>query len=271
MAEPDLSWSLAPGVLVALPVYLAVYVVRWRRVRGRSGSRAASGWRLASFGAGIMAVFVALVTPVDRLGEQLFVFHMAQHILLLDIAPILLIAGLTKALLRPVTARLLLIERKAGPLGHPAFAVVAYAGTLWVWHIPAMYELALRNGLAHVAQHMLFIGVGLLFWWHVASPIRSRHRLRGLAVVAYVAVTKVLTGILASAVAFSEVGFYQFYADQPRWWGWSALDDQKAAGGLMMTEELTVMTAAVAFLFIRMLIESEQEETRRERYAGPAP
>ena len=73
------------------------------------------------------------------------VMHMVQHVLLLDIAPILMILGLTKVLLRPVTRRLQTVERRAGWLAHPAFAVVAYVGFMWLWHVPAIYDVALRH------------------------------------------------------------------------------------------------------------------------------
>src|SRR5437899_9852395 len=123
---PDYSWTLNPGVLFALAAALAIYARRWRAARAEAGPGAASGWRLASFVAGIGALFVALISPVDRLGEQLFVMHMIQHLLIVDIAAILLTLGLTKVLLRPVTRRIQRIEQAAGPFGHPITALVLY-------------------------------------------------------------------------------------------------------------------------------------------------
>ena len=81
--------------------------------------------------------------------------HMAQHILLLDVAPILLILGLTKVILRPATRRLQRLERAAGPLGHPAAAVVLYVAVMWGWHIPALYDAALRTRRARPRAHVL--------------------------------------------------------------------------------------------------------------------
>ena len=79
--------------------------------------------------------------------------HMVQHILLLDIVPILLIVSLTKVILRPATRRLQRLERSAGPLAHPAFAVVLYVGVMWGWHIPALYDAALRHPFVHALEH----------------------------------------------------------------------------------------------------------------------
>jgi cytochrome c oxidase assembly factor CtaG len=265
--QPELSWTWSPGILVILALCLGVYVLAWRRVRRTAGARGAGVWRLVAFAGGLAAFFIAVATPIARLGEQLFVAHMAQHILLLDVGPILLIAGLAPALLSPVVRRGQPVARALRGLGHPAVAVLGYAVTLWVSHIPAVYELALRNGTVHALQHAVFAAAGLLFWWHVISPLRSRRLLRGPRPVAYLGAAKFLTGVLASALAFSPLGAYAFYAQQPRWWGLTAVDDQRAAGGLMMTEELTLMTVAVAVLFIRMLAESEREESRNERFA----
>ena len=96
-----------------------------------------------AFVGGLLALVAALVSPIDRLGEQAFVMHMVQHILLLDVVPILLIVSLTKVILRPATRRLQRLERAAGPLAHPVVAVVLYVGVMWVWHVPALYDAAL--------------------------------------------------------------------------------------------------------------------------------
>src|ERR687884_1397801 len=130
----DTSWTFEPGAILLILGLGGVYIARWRRVRARHGTIVVSGLRLASFLGGLLALGVALVSPVDRLGEQAFTMHMAQHVLLLDIAPIALICGLTKVLLRPVTRRLQRVERAAGPLAHPVFAVCAYVGFMWLWH-----------------------------------------------------------------------------------------------------------------------------------------
>ena len=132
----DYSWTFAPIVLVALAGYLGVYVARWRTSRREGGARAASGWRLAAWCGGVAALFVALISPVDVLGEQLASMHMVQHLLIADIAAILLTLGLTRHILRPATRRIHRIERAAGPFASPWFGVVAYVGAMWLWHVP---------------------------------------------------------------------------------------------------------------------------------------
>ena len=193
--SPDAAWSLSPGPIILLSAATLAYVVRWWRVRE-------SPVRLVLFGSGIACVAVALLSPVDVLGEQLFFMHMVQHLLLLDFAPILIILGFTRKLLRPATRRLLEVERRAGWLGTPVFAITLYVVTMWVWHVPALYDGALENQVVHVAEHFAFAIAGGLYWWHVFSPIRSRHRLLGLGPAGYMASTKVFVGLLGIFLTF---------------------------------------------------------------------
>ena len=231
---------------------------RWREVDG-------SGWRLASFLGAMALVLLALCSPIDRLGEQLFFMHMVQHLLLLDLAPILVMLGLTKVLLRPVTRRLMGIERAAGPLAHPVFAIVVYVAVMVVWHIPAMYDAALEHAGIHVLEHMTFGFAGGLYWWHLLSPIRARQRLGGMGPVVYMLATKVLVGLLGILLAFAPDAIYDFYERQPGYWGLSPGTDQAVGGLIMALEQSIVMGVALVFLFVRALGESEREEQRAER------
>ena len=255
-------------MLLVVAIAAVAYGRRWRRARFEGGPAAASGWRAAAFAGGLALALVALISPVDALAEELFVMHMVQHILILDLAAILLIVGLTKVLLRPVTRRLLALERAAGPLGHPVFAVVLYSGGMILWHLPAAYDAALEHPVLHVLEHLTFAVGGLLYWWHLLSPIRSRHRLGGLGPVAYMLSTKLAVGLLGIVLTFSPEALYDFYVDQPRHWGLSPLTDQSLGGALMALEQSLVMGTALVVLFIRQLGEAEREQQRAERYGA---
>ncbi len=263
----DASWTFDPGALALVGLATAVYVPRWRRVRARYGARAAPIGRMIAFAGGVLTLVVALISPIDRLGEQAFTMHMLQHILLLDVAPILFIAALTKVILRPATRRLQRLESAAGPLAHPAAAVVLYVAVMWTWHVPALYDAALEHPLLHAFEHTWFMAAGALYWWHLLSPIRARHRLTGMGPIVYMLSTKLLVGILGIAITFAPDPLYDFYKDQAPIWGLSAGDDQAIAGALMALEQSIVMGIALAWLFIRALAESEAEEQRAERYA----
>ena len=160
-------------MLVALIAYVWVYAARWRTSRRAGGARAASGWRAAAWAGGVLMLFLALISPIDNLGEQMASWHMVQHLLIADLAPILLILGLTKWILRPATRRIHWLEQTAGPFAHPIFGVVAYVLAMWCWHIPALYDAALAHPVVHSLEHLSFFAAGSLYWWHllVADPL----------------------------------------------------------------------------------------------------
>jgi putative membrane protein len=259
---------LEPSVLIGVGAMAALYGIAWRRARdGTPPAPHRPGYgRLALFAAGLATILAALVSPIDALGDQLLVMHMVQHVLLLDIAPILLILGFNKVLLRPVTRRLHALERRAGYFAHPAFAVLAYAGFMWAWHIPAMYDAALRNPTVHALEHVCFAAAGSLYWWHLLSPIRSRMRIGGLGPIAYMVSTKLLVGALGIALAFAPASFYPFYEHHPHYWGLSPSTDQSLAGLVMALEQSIVMGIALVVVFMQMLRESEREAQRAERF-----
>ncbi len=267
--SPNLSWSLEPSVLAATAFAGVIYVRRWWRVRRASATRGpgeAPVWRLCSFIASLLLILAALVSPVDALADQLFFMHMVQHMLLLDLVPILAILGFTKVILRPVTRAVRELERRAATVASPIFAVALYVGVIWAWHVPAAYDFAVRHDTVHVLEHVTFLLAGSLYWWHLLSPIRARLRLDGMGPVAYMAGTKLFVGALGMGLAFAPSALYPYYEHLPRVWGISAHDDQSIAGLIMAVEQSIVMGVALVVLFIRMLAESEREQRRRERY-----
>ena len=265
-AAADTSFSLAPGPILICLALVWIYVKRWRHVRATGNTRGATVDRLVAWLAGVLCIAIALISPIDTLADQVFAMHMTQHVLLLDLAPILLILGLTKVMLRPVARQVLDLERALGPIAHPAFAVALYVGFMWLWHVPALYDAALQHSAVHVLEHTCFLTAGLLYWWHLLSPVRGRH-LTGLAPVFYMASTKVLVGLLGIFLTFAPDAIYSFYEHQPQVWGLNPGDDQALAGAIMATEQSIVMGIALAYLFVRALAESDREDERADRYA----
>jgi putative membrane protein len=265
VAAADYSWTLDPGPILLVLALLALYVPRWRRVRADDGPRAAPVGRLLLWLGGCLVILAALVSPIDVLGEQLFTMHMVQHVLLLDVAPILLILALTKVLMRPVTRRLQPLERNAGLLAHPVVAVVVYVAVMCVWHIPALYDAALENPTVHVLEHLCFFSAGFFYWYFLLSPIRTRLDKRGMYPVVYMLSTKIAVGLLGIALTFAPDAIYAFYKDRPQIWGLTPSSDQAAAGAVMALEQSIIMGIALAWLFVRALAESEKEQERAER------
>jgi putative membrane protein len=265
----NLSWTPEPAVLIAVALAGGAYVRRWLHVRGGASPRGGADapvWRLCCFLGALLFTLAALVSPIDELADQLFFMHMIQHVLLLDVVPILAILGFTKVILRPITRAIHDLERRAGALASPAFAVVLYIAVIWAWHVPGAYDLALRHPLVHVLEHVSFLVAGSLYWWHLLSPIRARLRLAGLGPVAYMGSTKLFVGALGMGLAFAPSALYTYYVHHARVWGLSAHDDQSIAGIVMAVEQSLVMGIALVVLFVRALAESEREQQRRERF-----
>jgi putative membrane protein len=272
LAAVDYSWSFQPAVLAALALASGVY---WWRVRDLNKGRPLSGRdraRALAFGAGLLTIFLALCSPIDTLGEdRLFSVHMAQHLLLADIAPIMLLLGLSRAFMRPAVRRLRPLEEAVGPLAHPVTALVVLVVTMWLWHLPALYELALRHPWAHALEHATFFTAGIAFWWFVIEPVPPRHRLRGPAEIAYIGTAKLLMGALGVVLAFSPTAIYDTYKAAPRTWGLSPVADLNVGGLLMMLEQSLVLVIVFAIAFSRMLERSEREQQRRERLEAAGP
>jgi len=266
------TWTLSPPVLATIALAGGVYAWRFRDLRRATGiHHRRDRLRASAFGAGLLVLFIALGSPLDRLGEErLFTAHMVQHLLLADLAPILLLLGLSRTMLRPAVRRLRPVEERLGPLTHPGVALAAYVGLMWLWHVPAMYDLALEHAWAHVLEHASFFTAGIAFWWYLIEPVPPRHRLRGPWSLAYLSAAKLLMGALGMVLAFSPEVSYDAYAEVPRTWGLSPLEDLNVGGVVMMVEQSIVLVIAFAIFFARMIERSEADQQRRERLeAGP--
>ena len=271
--HPRIHWFADPAVLAPILLMVGVYVWRFREVRreAAAGARAdaargASAWRAAAFAGGVLALLGALVTPVDGLGEDyLFSAHMLQHVLLGDIAPLLLLLSLSRVILRPVTRRLMRVERALGPLASPPVALALWLGTMYLWHIPALYDAAIEHPLLHALEHFSFFAAGVALWWPLVQPVPMRRGLTGMQPLAYIAAAKGGLAALGLFLAWSSTAHYPWYEEAPRIWGLSAVEDQNVAGVIMMVEQSLTLVVVMVWLFTRMLSRSEEEERRRER------
>jgi putative membrane protein len=264
--HPRIHWLADPAVLAPLLLIAVIYVRRFREARRESGGRGATWLHALAFGGAMLALLGALVTPVDGLGDEyLFSAHMLQHVLLGDIAPLLLLLSLSRVILRPVTRRLMGVEKALGPFASPVTAIFIWLGTMYLWHIPALYDAAIRHPLLHVLEHFCFFAAGIALWWPLVEPIPMRHRLTGLQPLAYIAAAKGGLAALGLVLAWSSTAHYPFYEDVPRIWGLTAVEDQNVAGVIMMVEQSLTLVLVMVWVFVRVLSQSEQEELRRER------
>jgi putative membrane protein len=259
-------WTFSAPVLIPIAAYAWFYIRRFREVRRTSGPRGAGARHLAAFAGAIVVILIALVSPLDRLGEDyLFSAHMVQHLLLGDIAPLLVLLSLSRVIMRPLTRRLQSVERALGPLAHPATALLLWLGLIYFWHIPALYDAALGNSALHALQHVSFFTAGLLVWWPLIQPVPMRNRLSGMWTFGYIGAAKLGLASLGLFLTWTTTVVYGYYQHVPRVWGLSAVTDQNVGGAIMMVEQSVLLVSVLAVVFGRMLAQSEQDELRRER------
>ena len=264
--SPPLTWTFSPTVITLIAIACFVYGWAWRRAR-RPGMPHPPGYgRMALFVGSQLCLGLALLSPVDSIADNVMFVHMIQHVLLLDIVPILVILSLTKGLLRPVTRRVTTVEKRAGFLAHPAFAAFLYIAVMATWHIPRMYDLALEHNNVHYLEHTCFLVAGTLYWWHLLSPIRARMALGGMGPIVYMSATKFFVGMLGIFLTFSAHAFYPWYEHHQEYWGLTARTDQNLAGVVMALEQSMIMGIALVFIVYRMLGDSEKEAQRQERH-----
>jgi cytochrome c oxidase assembly factor CtaG len=277
-----LAWKWRSDVALVVAAFGAAYLVGWCRLRRRD-VRAAPGWPLALYLGGLVTVCLALLSPIDALGSLLFFVHMTQHELLTMVAPPLLLLGnpFPVVLWGLPTRWRLRIASLLVPGAWPRRAFRAatampvtwlvYVVTVWVWHWPPAYQASLRSGLVHDAQHLSFFVAALLFWWPVINPAPMLHGHRHHAIrVAYVVAAAFQSQMLGLIFAFSGRVFYPHYDAVPRLWGFTALQDQSAAGLLMMQAEGLIYLGTVLALVGRMFsYEARMTRLREEHGLGP--
>jgi cytochrome c oxidase assembly factor CtaG len=270
-AQPRIEWLNDPAVLAPIALLVYVYVRRFRQARSEAGGRGASPLRAAAFAGAVLALLAALASPLDGLGDNyLFSAHMLQHVLLGDIAPLLLLLSLSRVIMRPLTRRLMSVERALGPLAHPATGLALWLGLMYLWHIPALYDAALQHPLVHLLEHACFFTAGLAVWWPLIQPVPMRRRMTGLWPLAYIGTAKFGLAALGLYLTWSSNVLYPFYEDVPRIWGLTAIQDQNVGGAIMMVEQSLTFVIVLAAVFIGMLARSEAEQLRRERLEDAA-
>lgn len=221
-------------------------------------------WRVGMFALALALALTALVSPVAVAGEEhLFSAHMLQHVLLGDLAALAFVLGLTGPVLRPVLA-VRPLER-VRVLAHPLVALPLWAANLFLWHLPPLYEGALRSEPVHALEHVLFFSCGALMWAPVVEVLPGPVWFGTAAKLGYVVLVRLLETVLGNVFFWSGTVFYDTYARAERLWGLSALSDQSTAGAIMMIEGSLVTIGALAWLFLRLGAEGELRQQLLER------
>ena len=260
------QWTLEPFALATVVLAGLAYGSRARTLARRGAP--VSWWRAISFGTGLALALLALASPLHALGEErLFSAHMVQHILLGDLAALAVVAGLTGPLLRPVLALRPVAALRV--LAHPLVALPLWTANLLLWHVPALYDAALRYEALHVLEHACFFGFGALMWAPVLEVLPGPAWFGTAPKFAYVVAVRLVETVLGNVFFWAGSVFYATYAEAERIWGISPLADQGIAGGVMMIEGSLVTLGALAWLFLRMWGEGERRQELLERGLDP--
>lgn len=277
------SWTLLPGLIVTMLATGAIYFRGWLRLRERDPSRFGV-WQLVSFLAGMATLYVAVASPIDPFSYFLLTAHMVQHDLFLFMAPVLLWAGkpvrpLLSGLPRRASKfwivpflRCRILERVVSWITAPVPAWVCFVIILWAWHLPQLYDLALRVLPWHYVEHAMLFGAAMLFWWPVFRPFPGRRDV-SWSLVPYLFLAGVQGTVLSGILTFSSRVLYSHYAEAPRLWGISALTDQAIAGTVMWIPGSIFYLVALAIVVGQLLRGAQTTpvgRTRQRRHRPPS-
>ncbi len=245
----------------------AAYLVCIGPLRSRfAGSAPVSRARVQLFLLGVVILFAATVSPLDTLSNYLLSMHMVQHLLMTLVIPPLLLVGTPGWLLRPLLR--LPFGRPIGrALTYPVVAFLLFNAIFVVWHVPALYDLALRNDPVHILEHILFLAAAILTWWPIFSPLDELPRLPEPAQLLYLFFQSLPPTILGAVITFAAVALYPTYTTAPRLWGLSVLLDQEIGGLIMWIPGALVYFAVLTGVFFRWLSRDEYERSRDAQHA----
>ena len=253
-ADASLVNGIVPSVVVLL--FWLPYHARVRTLAQHG--RPVPGWRQACFAAGLLTLAIALSEPVDSLADELLVAHMIEHLVIGDISALLIVLGFTGPLLAPV-----LRVRWLAPLrvfAHPAVALPAWMISFYVWHLPALYQAALRHELIHGLQHVCFLAFGIAVWMALLGPLPKPAWFGNAARLAYIVVVRLAGTVLANVLIFSGGVLYPIYRTGDATWHISPMGDQIAAAGVMMVEESLLTIGLFCWLFLKVAREADERQ-----------
>jgi putative membrane protein len=274
-AADALTWGAEPWVLALLALALLLYGLGLRRLWPRSRqSRGPLARQAACFGAGWLALALALASPLDSAGSFSFAAHMVQHEFLMIVAAPLLVLG------RPLgvwvwglpagwrrrtgaATRNPAVSAAWDALTRPLNAWLLHFAALWMWHVPATFQAGLASNGVHALQHASFLFSALLFWWAVLGK-QGGAQGRGAAII-YLFTTMMHTGALGALFTMSETTWYPYYGSKAQAFGLSALEDQQLGGLIMWIPGGLAYVAAGLVLCARWLARTPRGAVAGER------
>lgn len=258
------SWSASLAVNASLCLAAILYVKGWNRLRTVAKHQFPVG-RLAAFIAGIVTIWIAIASRLVSLDDVSLTVHMVQHLLLAAVAPplILLAApqvpflrGLPQPIARRVVApilRLHLTKKIGNFVSNPAICWMIPTFVLIGWHIPVMFDLALRSDGLHKFEHASFLASGLMFWWPVIQPWPSTARWPAWSIPLYLFFATLPCDALSGFLSFCGRVVYPSYASVSSPLGLTALEDQECAAALMWVAVTIIFLVPAVLTTLRIL------------------
>ena len=259
------QWNLEPSILIgtALITGLYLYAVGPYRKRQFPNEPIKTGQTLA-FLSGMLIMFLALVSPLDELGDSyLFSAHMVQHLCLTILGPPLLLLGTPEWMVKKALSNRSIFQVAKVPT-YPVVAFVLFNVDFWLWHAPPLYNATLENQSIHILEHFTFILFSLCYWWPIFSPSKDLPPLSIGGQVLYLFLSGMPSVLLGAGLTFSPP-LYAPYIAAPRIWGISAATDQQLGGLIMWVPVSIFYIIIMSVLFIRWMLQQEAKQHARER------
>jgi len=234
-------------------------VAYWARVMSLSWQgRATPPWRQACFGSGLLLIAIALFSPIGHVSDELVIAHMVEHLMIGDLASLLLVLGLTKAILQPVLA--IRFFNRLQFLAHPLVALPLWALNFYFWHLSPVYDAAYGAAPLHALEHTTFLFFGCLMWMPVFGPLPKPEWFTAGWKVGYVIAVRFAGAILGNVLMWSDSVLYPIYAKGERYWHVSPIADQSTAGVIMMVEGTFLALGVLAWVFLEVAREGSEKQ-----------
>ena len=259
------QWNLEPSIIIgtALITCLYLYAIGPYRKRHFPNEPIKTGQTIA-FLSGMLIMFLALVSPLDELGDSyLFSAHMVQHLFLTIIGPPLLLLGTPEWMVKKALSNRA-IFKVAKVLTYPVVAFVLFNADFWLWHAPPLYNATLENQGIHILEHLTFILFSLCYWWPIFSPSKDLPPLSIGGQILYLFLSGMPSVLLGAGLTFSPP-LYAPYIVAPRLWGISAVTDQQLGGLIMWVPVSIFYIIIMSVLFIRWMLQQEAKQQAKER------
>ncbi len=244
--------------LELLPLLVAAVLYAKRSLTLAEKGRPVPVWRQLCFASGLLLIAIALVSPVAHIAEELVIAHMIEHLMLGDLATLLLVLGLTGPLLQPILAIRLFDRLRI--LAHPLVAFPLWALNFYFWHIPALYDAAYGGAFLHLVEHTSFIFFGCLMWMPIFGPLPKPTWFNAAWKVGYVIAVRFAGAILGNVLMWSGSVLYPKYAAGEAYWNISPLADQSTAGVVMMVEGTFLGLGLLAWVFFEVSREGIEKQ-----------